>query len=105
MKKLFLITILLAGCFTFANAQEAVAEINEIAQIEQIVNDDYKTVTLGELETVVQETIKNLVGEDNEIKTIEFDAETQYTKITFSKKEDDSEKVVILNKEGKEVTE
>jgi lipocalin len=47
--------------------------------------------------------VKNLAGEVYDVAKVEFDAEKELTKVTLANKEDKSEKVVVLNKEGKEV--
>ena len=100
MKKVFLITLVLAFCTVLANAR--FTQESENVLTEQVATEDYKEVALADLSENIQEAIKNLAGEVFDIKKIEFDAEKALTKVTLTNKEDNSEKSVILNKEGKE---
>lgn len=102
MKKIILFAILSVGYVTFTNAQSATEP--QTVSVEQVVaSDDYKEVALADLCEAVQEAVKNLAGETFEVKKIEFNAENELTKVTFTNKEDASEKCVILDKEGSEV--
>jgi hypothetical protein len=102
MKKMIL-AILVTGCVAFAQAQFAV-ELQTVST-EQITTNDYKEVALTDLSEVVQEAVKNLAGETFEVNKLEFNAEKELTRVTLLNKEDKSEKRVILDKEGQEVTE
>jgi len=104
MKKVILCAALMIGCVAFANAQFTVSSEETVSTV-QVTNGDYKEVILADLSEVVQEAVKNLAGEVYEIKKLEFDAERELTKVTLAQKEDGGEKVVILNKDGKEVEE
>ena len=102
MKRIILCAALLVGCVTFANAWTI---SSETVSTVQITDNDYKEVALADLSQVVQNAVKELAGEDYDVKKVEFNAEKEFTKVTFLKTEDNTEKVVILNKEGKEVKE
>jgi hypothetical protein len=104
MKKFTLSLILLAGFITFANAQ-VVTETQIEADNQIITNDDFTEVALTDLSEVIQEAIKNLVGETYELKKVEFNEEKELTRVTLVSKEDEEEKCVILDKEGNEVGE
>ena len=102
MKKVILCAALLTGCVAFANAWTI---SSETVSTVQVTNDDYKEVVLADLSQVVQDAVKEIAGEVYDVKKVEFDAEKEFTKVTLLKKEDNTEKVVVLNKEGKEVKE
>ena len=108
MKLMFLSAILLMGCAAFASAQVEADEI-QTAPDEQIIQvvttDEYKEVALTDLCAGLQEAIKNLAGETFEVQKVEFNAEKALTKVTLTNKVDESEKLVILDKEGKELKE
>jgi len=106
MKKVILSAALLIGCVAFANAQAAVRISTDDATVTQVASDDYKEVQLADLSQVVQAAVKEIAGETYDVKKVEFNAEKELTKVTFVGKEDkDAEKVVVLDKEGKEVKE
>lgn len=99
MKKVILALVIATGSFAFANAQ---GEAPVATQTETVAaQEGYKTVSVGDLSPVVQEAIKTIAGDTCEVKTVEFDAAKELTKVTFVVKADNSEKVVVLNKEGK----
>jgi hypothetical protein len=102
MKKVILCAALMIGCVAFANARFTVSSATVSTEV---TNGDYKEVALADLSDVVQEAVKNLAGEVYEVKKLEFDAEKELTRVTLTQKEDNTEKVVLLNKEGKEVEE
>jgi len=102
MKKVILCAAIMIGCVAFANAQSAVSS-EEIVSAVQVTNGDYQEVTLADLSEVVQEAVKNLAGEIYEVKKLEFDAEKELTRVALIQKENGEERVVILNKDGKEV--
>lgn len=102
MKKIVFSAILLMGCAAFANAQ--VTSASQITVIEQVANqDEYKEVALTDLSEVVQEAVKTLAGETSDVTKVEFNAAKELTRVTLVNKENKEEKVVILDKEGKEV--
>jgi hypothetical protein len=102
MKKVILCVALLAGCVTFANAWTI---SSKTVSTVQTTNNDYKEVALADLSQVVQVAVKEIAGDVYDVKKVEFDAEKEFTKVTFLNKEDNAEKVVILDKDGKEVKE
>ena len=101
MKKVVLFAAILIGCVVFANARITVSSEN--TAILQVTTDEYKEVAMADLNQIIQDAVKELAGETYDVKKVEFDAEKELTKITLLNKEDESEKTVILNKEGKEV--
>jgi len=103
MKRVILFAVLLTGCVAFANARFTVSSENVV--ISQITSDEYKEVALTDLNQVIQNAVKEIAGEAYDVKKVEFDAEKELTKVTLTSKDGDSEKTVILNKEGKEVKE
>ena len=105
---MILSAILLVSCAAVASAQVE-AEDAQSAQEEQVVQvlvtGEYKEVALTDLCAGLQEAVKNLAGETFDVKTVEFNAEEALTKVTLIDKVDESEKLVILDKEGQEVKE
>lgn len=99
MKKVFLAIALTIGTFGFVNAQTVE---NPVPQTETTQQEGYKVVSLGDLNQKVQDAIKAIAGDAYDIKTIEFDAAKELTRVTFVSKADQSEKVVVLNSEGQE---
>lgn len=99
MKKVFLAIALTMGTFGFVSAQTAE---NPAPQTETTAQEGYKVVSLGDLNQTVQNAIKAIAGDAYDIKTIEFDAAKELTRVTFVSKADKSEKVVVLNKDGQE---
>lgn len=105
MKKIILFAILLVGGISFASAQCDSTKVQTTDSTEQVVStDNYKEVALTDLSAVVQTAVTNLAGDTFDVKKVEFDADKEVTKVTLTKKDDQSEKVVILDKEGKDVT-
>ncbi|MCL2132022.1 MAG: hypothetical protein FWH36_06180 [Lentimicrobiaceae bacterium] len=100
MKKVILFAALSIGCVAFANARVSVNADN--VSTVQVTNGDYKEVALTDCPEVIQVAVKNLAGDVYDVKKVEFDAETELTKVAFVNKEDGTEKTVILDKEGKE---
>ena len=102
MEKIILSAILFIGCAAFAQAKLTLNQhviVNELI----ILQEEYKEVALTDLSEVIQEAVKNLAGDTFEVKKVEFNAEKELTRVTLTNKEDKSEKVSILDKEGKEV--
>ena len=102
MKKVILFAALLVGCVAFANARVVVT--SDVVSTVEVTSGDYKEVALADLSEVIQEAVKNHAGEIYDVKKVEYDAEKELTRVTLTKKDDNSEKSVILNKEGKEET-
>jgi len=103
MKKIILFAILLAGGITFASAQST-SEPQTVATEQVAATDGYKEVALTDLSDVIQAAVKDLAGDTFDVKKVEFNEEKGLTRVTFTNKADASEKVTILDKDGKEVT-
>ncbi|MCL1937302.1 MAG: hypothetical protein FWF52_02765 [Candidatus Azobacteroides sp.] len=103
MKKIVLSVILLAGCAAFANARSTDEPQTVVTEEQVALNDDYQEVALTDLNEVVQAAINDLAGDAFDVKKVEFNAGEGLTKVTLANKEDASETVAILDKEGKSV--
>ena len=103
MKKIILFAILLAGGISFASAQST-TEPQTVATTQVVVTDGYKEVALTDLSEAVQAAVKNLAGDTFDVKKVEFNEEKGLTRVTLTSKADATEKVVILDKDGKDVT-
>ncbi len=102
MKKVFLIVAVALMTGAFANAQ--VSNVNPQPVATVVAQDEYKEVKLEDLSPKAQETVKAyLVTYD--VKAVTYNAAKKLAKVTLSAKADGTEKVVILNEEGQEVTE
>jgi len=103
MKKIILLAILFSGCVAFTNAQSA--NEPQTAPTEQTVttDDGYKAVALTDLSAVIQDSVKNLAGDTFDVKKVELNADKALTRVTLTNKADATEKVVVLDKDGKEV--
>jgi ABC-type glycerol-3-phosphate transport system substrate-binding protein len=104
MKKVILLVALITGTIAAANAATAL-ETNTKVTIETATtdNDGYKEVKLDELSQVVQASIKALAGETYVISKVEYSAELELVRATLTSKEDQQVKVVLIDKNGKEV--
>jgi hypothetical protein len=107
MKRIILSIAISMGVFTFVNAQttpkeQVNAQTTETAAI-QAANDGYKDVqieTLNEkLQTAIKENYKTFT-----VKNLAYNVEKKLTKVTFVTPEG-TQKIVILNEDGKEVKE
>lgn len=104
MKRIILSIAISMGVFTFVNAQTATAEQVNVQTTEaaaiQTDNDGYEEVkieTLNEkLQTAIKENYKTFT-----MKNLAYNAEKKLTKVTFVTPEG-TQKIVILNEEGKE---
>jgi len=109
MKKIILFAILLTGGITFASAQSDSTKVQTdstaqvVATVQVATPDKYKEVAVTDLSDVVQAAVKTLAGDTLDVTKVEFNADDQLAKVTFANKSDQSEKVVILDKDGKEV--
>jgi len=103
MKKIILFAILLGGGITFAGAQST-SEPQTVTTEQVVVTDGYKEVALKDLGEAVQTAVKNLAGDTFDVKKIELNEEKGLTRVTLTNKADATEKVAILDKDGKEVT-
>lgn len=102
MKKILLSAIILAGSATFANAQFSV-QPQTTPMVQVVAQDEFKEVDLKTLSGTIQQAVVALAGETFAVKKVEFNAEKELTRVTLTNKEDNSEKIVVLDKEGKEV--
>ena len=105
MKTLFLSLALVLGTFAFANAQQDVKTTQETATVAVVAQqeDGYADVKLDALSEKVQTAIKANYA-DYTVKSTAFNAEKKLAKVVLVSKADKSEKTVILDEEGKEVT-
>ena len=109
LKELFLfvaIMLLLFGCAN-ANANKEAKTISvetEEMIVSDLVQDEFKSVNLEDLSEKVREAV-NAFQETYTTKSLAYDEAKKQVKVTLISKADESEKVVILDEEGKEVTE
>jgi len=103
MKKLILSAILLIGCVAFTNAQCAASENQAVSTDQTAVTDEYKEVALTDLCQVIQKAVADLAGDTFDVKKVEYNAEKVITRVTLVNKDDQSEKLVLLDKAGKEM--
>lgn len=95
---------LLAGGLAFASVSLSdTHSVNTNAIVVSQEDDGYKEVDIESLSETVQAAIKTMAGDTYGVKKTEFNAEMALTRVTFLNKADQSEKVVILDKDGKEV--
>lgn len=100
MKTMVLAIALMVGVGMTAYAQQ---EAPVKAAIENVAQEDaYVKITFDELNSNVQAAITNLSAE-NTVKDLAYNVEKKLTKVTLVSKTDESEKIVILDDEGKEV--
>lgn len=102
-KSLALIAIILgtSAVATVANAQNETSKpAIEVAESQ----DGFKEVQVADLPEAVQAALKTL-GEGKSIKAAFYNAEKGITKVVFVSGEDQSESVVMLDKEGAEIKE
>lgn len=104
MKKLVLSVALFTcmGSFAIAQSNDSIPQAEKTLLIAEAVQDDYKEVSLGDLNENVQTAVKAF-EEAYEVKKLENDATLKQTRVTLEDKASKSEKVVILDDEGKEV--
>ncbi len=103
MKKVILSFALIAGMTAMTNIQTLSA--SNRFQTEATAQDDngFVEVKLEELAPAVQEAVKALLA-DYDLKVLKYNAEKQLTKVVLTSKQDQSEKKVFLDAEGKEVS-
>jgi hypothetical protein len=103
MKKVILSFALIAGMTAMTNIQTLSA--SNRFQTETTAQDDngFVEVKLEELAPAVQEAVKALLT-DYDLKVLKYNAERQLTKVVLTSKQDQSEKKVFLDAEGKEVS-
>lgn len=102
MKKVILSVAIIAGMLITTNVQKVHA-IQEQPTVEMILDHDgFVEVQLQDLSEVVQAAISAFTQE-YDIKALKYNAEKQLTKVKLTKKDDQSERTVFLDAEGKEV--
>lgn len=94
MKKIIFSAILLMSCVAFVNAKST-TEIQTVSAQQEVV--------LTDLSEVIQEAVQRIAGETFEVMKVEIDAENELVKVFLVNKEDQSEKLVILDKDGNNV--
>lgn len=104
MKKIILSLALIAGMTAMTNLQR----LNASNQIQSEVavqqdEDGFVEVKLENLTPEVQEVVKSLLA-DNDLKHLKYNAEKQLTKVILTSKDNQTEKIVLLDAEAKELT-
>ena len=103
MKKMILTIAMIAGMTAICNIQtlQAVSQF----QIESVSQDEngFVEVKLEELNPEVQSAVNALLV-DYDLKVLKHNAEKQLTKVVLISKQDQSEKKVLLDEKGKEVS-
>lgn len=102
MKKVILSVAIIAGMLISTNIQKVHAIENQPSVTMVMDHDGFAEVQLQDLSEVVQ-TAVNAFTQDYDIKVLKYNAEKQLTKVKLIKKDDQSDKTVYLNAEGKEV--
>ena len=103
MKKMILTIAMIAGMSAIANIQTLQAASH--FQIETVSQDEngFVEVKLEELNPEVQAAVKALLA-DYEVKVVKHKVEKQLTKVVLTTKQDQSEKKVLLDEKGNEVS-
>ena len=102
MKKLILTVAIFAGAYTTSVAYAAINQ-NATSTIAVVSQEEWKEVKLEELSETIQKAVKDFAGELYNIAKLEFNEAAEQIRLTLNSKEDNSQKIVILDKEGKEV--
>ena len=110
-KELFLSVAIMVGAFACANANQnevnsnvEATEVVETIVTDDLIQDEYKEIELEELSEKVQEAV-NAFQEEYTVQSLAYNETKNQTKVTLISKADSSEKIVILNEEGEEITE
>jgi len=103
MKKLVLAVAVFTcmGSFAIAQSNDSIPQAEKTFLIAEVIQDDYKEVSLGDLNENVQTAIKAF-EEAYEVKKLEYDTTLKQTRVTLEDKASKGEKVVVLDIEGKE---
>lgn len=106
MKKIIVVSALMMGVFglvgTTANATSSM--VCAESSVMSMQNDGFIPAKLEELPKPVQEAILKL-GESYTVKSLAWNPEKEQTKVIVLSKKDNSQGVVVLDKEGKAVKE
>ncbi|NDV58433.1 hypothetical protein [Bacteroides sp. 519] len=101
MKKLLVAVVVFMGMGTAAFAQSADA-VQKQEVVTLVTEDAFKEVKAEDLNEKVQATLATY-NEAYTVKKLEYNEEKKITRVTLEAKENQTEKVVSLNEEGKEV--
>lgn len=101
MRKLVLAVAVFTTMGSFAFVQAA-PETNKTSLVMEVVENDYKEVSISSLSEHVQKKIKSF-EEKYKVKKIEHSATKMHTRVTLEEKNSTKTKVVTLNDEGHEV--
>lgn len=104
MKKLIFSALILMSSAAFVNAQipaQTQAPSTEQSQCE----GEFVSGTLTALGAPVQDAIQALASDAFTVKGVEYNNAKELTRVTLVSKADKSEKCVILDNAGKEITE
>ena len=104
MKKMILCLAVLAGGFTAAVANDLVV-LSTVNSEVVVGNEEFEAIEFKDLSETVQKAIVTLAGDTYEVKKLEFEKTKEQTRVTLQEKGTETEKVVVLDKDGKEVTE
>ncbi len=102
MKAIVLSVAVFLGAAAYANASFSNAGNTERAAVAVQQCSGYAEVKFADLSETVREAVKNY-GPEYAVKNLAYNSDRKLTRVTFVSKNDQSEKVVILNEEGKEV--
>lgn len=103
MKKVILTFAMIAGISVISSIQPLQAA--NLIQMETVAQDKngFVEVKLEELNPEVQAAVKALLA-DNDLKVLKHNAEKKLTKVVLTSKQDQSEKKVLLDEKGIEVS-
>lgn len=104
MKKMILCLAVLAGGFTAVVANDLVV-LSAVNNVVVAGNEEFQAIEFKDLNETVQKAIVTLAGDAYDVKKLEFDKTKELTRVTLQEKGTETQKVVVLDKEGKEVTE
>lgn len=107
MKKLVLTIALVTSLVTLTYAQSIehnciTASTSELAMVQVPEEDVYVDVKFENLSPILQAAI-NAYADEHNLKSITYNKTKKLTKVTLVAKADGSEKVIILDEEGKEI--
>lgn len=104
MKKMILCLAVLAGGFTAAVANDLVV-LSTVNSEVVVGNEEFEAIEFKDLSETVQKAIVTLAGDTYDVKKLEFEKTKELTRVTLQEKGTETEKLVVLDKDGKEVTE
>jgi hypothetical protein len=104
MKKMILLSVaMITGLVILTNVQKVCA-IELQPSVTMVLEDDgFVDVKLQDLGEAVQVAV-NAFTREYDVTALKYNAEKQLTKVVLMKKDDQSEKVVYLDAEGKETS-